>query len=614
LPSSLARGGLALVALLALLVLLASPASSAPLGEQSGDVQGVRCTTRYAWPSSLGGGFFPVKVELHNTLDEETSVALEAEQTWYPEDRVTRRLSLAAGERVRFEALLRARAQGTNNYKFVFTSRGKELDMSGVGPTEFGHGRGGRTILYVANESVAAGVEESWSEEWTQANAKLGTSSSGMQMVVTCVRFDDLSPSWQAYTSVDCVLLDLGSEQPAPEDLEALLAWCRSGGKLIVLGKTTSYLDADERFGPLIEPRLRVQPSGEHGSFIAHGLEAFRCGFGVLVAPQYLASGPEPPEGSHAVEHQPTAFVADSTQFVPSWTRSSHWRTSRLSSALAELEEFDNLPLRALMLLMIGFAILMGPVNFTWVKRMRKPLMILVTVPVIAVVTSVALLLYGVLSQGLDIKAIRRSWAFLDQRTGQGTTVEARHVFAGSAPGEGLRPGAGTLVYPGPDQWMGGFRDGRLFVQDLDDGRLMSGDFFPIREPVGQMIVTDRAVRLRLDVRLDGESVVVTNALGVEVQELLLRDPLGDYHYLDGRLGEGEERRLEAGGSSAKSVEWSRELRWYWGETGERLVPGSYAVRLGTSPLTDDCGVEVNEIEGAHALVGLLDASVESWR
>lgn len=600
---------------LILVLLLFFPGSAfaaMPRGEQSGEVEGVRCTVRYSWPDNLARGYFPVEVEVLNTNAEDVTVVITAEQHWAEEDFISRRVTLAAGERFPFEMLLRARTRGQNQYGVTFEALGSESRISGLGPSQYPHGSYQRTVLYVSQDEVEAGINDSLTAEWSEAYKKSGSSTGPSQLTVTCVTFDELSPSWQAYTSLDSVVLDLGRGELGPERLAAILGWVRGGGKLIVVGIARAELRRHPDFAPLLEERFKTDPESEEPGFSDFELEAYRHGFGAIVIQR--ASPDDELVMRGAPDGDSPAFAADATVFPVAWTRGSFSRASRLSSALHSLGSFDNLPLRALMLLMIGFAILMGPVNFLWVKRMRKPMMILVTVPIIAFAASVSLFLYGVLAQGLDVKSITKTWAIIDQRTGQGTTIEARNVFAGSALGEGMRPAESTLVYPEERYWRGSYRNEHLFRQDLDDGRLLSGDFFPIRVPVGQMIVSNRTVRLRLDTRLEGDRIVVSNALGSDVEELLLRTPDGEYHHLDKDLSQGEVATLVPGGSSAKSVEWSDQLAWFWGAGTTRLLPGTFLARLDSSPSADDCGIEVSEVEGEHVLLGILDEREESWK
>jgi len=594
-----------------LLVSLLTSVSAAAQSERYGGVGDVACTVRYNWPSYLTTGYFPVEIELQNQGGEERVVSIQAEPSWRSEDRVRRRVALSAGETVRLELLLRARVRAYSQFVVALEVGGDQDEIGGAGPTEYARTGLERIVLYASAEAAEAGEDEAWSEIWTAAE---GISTGGpthghshshghaQNSVLVCARtFDQLSPTWQAYTSLDMVILDLSAGEPPPEVLAAALAWCRSGGRLLLGGVTGGGLGRLSGLEGAFEDRLRLEVAWE--GFAGSDFSAYRHGFGVLcVQGETGANGLVMDE----VDQGSSAFVVGEAPFGSSWTRRSPKEQPRQSQALDAIERFSNLPLRSLMLLIIGFAILMGPVNFIWVKRMRKPMLLLVTVPSIALVTSAALLLYGVFSQGLDIKTKSRTWTVLDQRLGWSTTAEVRRVFAGSSPGEGLRPEARTLVYPDRLAWSGGRNRGRMFSLDHDGGLVYGGDYFPIRKPFGQLLLSDRAARLRLEVTEGPGGVEVTNALGATVEDLLLCDSKGVFHYLEEALAPGASAGLAEGGFAAKQAAWGEDLARAWsGE--ERLAPGTYLARLDDAPLRDDCGVETNELEGRHVVLGLLD-------
>ena len=54
----------------------------------------------------------------------------------------------------------------------------------------------------------------------------------------------------------------------------------------------------------------------------------------------------------------------------------------------------------------------------------------------ISIISSIGILTYGVLHQGIDIKAASRSLTILDQRNHNATTVEQRTTFVGLSPGD----------------------------------------------------------------------------------------------------------------------------------------------------------------------------------
>ncbi len=584
------------------------------------DVSGVLCRTTYNWPSALHRGYFPVRVRLTNQNDDSIVVDLEAETSWGNEDTYTRRVMLSPGQEAEFEMLLRAREIGMNAYRLKVEADGEDITMGGCGPSQMGsRWGGGQNVMIVTAQELSTVKEETLTKEWVQLDKDTEWSSLGDRLMVSTRTFDQLSTSWQAYTSLDTVILDLGVDAlPSVSVLKALAAWCRAGGTLVVLGVPAESIAGFPGLGAAVRERFEQFPKAQgastsgkflpaHEEFRNKELVAYRVGFGTLIGSRqtFQATSALETDG----QGLSLAYVAARANVPEAWSRQSRTGRSTQESIERTLEQFADLPLRTLMVFMVLFALLLGPVNFMWVKRKKNPMLLLASVPVIALVSSVVLLVYGVLAEGLDIRSVTRSWAVLDQGAQTATCTEVRRVFAGSSPGEGLRPQVGTLVMPEARKWRGTHQSTSLFLSDATEGLVLSGDYFPVRSPFAQMIVSDRTSRLRLDAKRVGEEVEVTNALGSEISGLLLRGSNGEYHALKGSLGPGESALLVPTGGQDQVQAWSSDLTHYGEQDGRGLMLGTYIVLLEEATLADDCGVEMDEVDGRHVLMGILDTA-----
>ena len=105
-------------------------------------------------------------------------------------------------------------------------------------------------------------------------------------------------------------------------------------------------------------------------------------------------------------------------------------------------EEFYNfmnpgirgVPVYGFMVLITAFAVLIGPVNYFYLRRKRLLWLLLVTVPATALVTSVLLVGYSVAAHGFSIRSRIRSLTVLDQKSHSAVTVARLALFAGLAP------------------------------------------------------------------------------------------------------------------------------------------------------------------------------------
>jgi len=423
---------------------------------------------------------------------------------------------------------------------------------------------------------------------------------------VSLVQQDSLPRGFQGYTSLNAALVDARGGLPDPERLGPLLTWVRLGGTAVVVGP-----DALEQLGRMGSLEGAFEERFRRVELPAGGL--FSLGLGRL----YVVGGPEAldlvgSEGQQVRRVVRDALLesSDNGGSAGGWVPTSGlWRLSKTSLSIPGLE---TLPLRAFMVLLVAFAVLIGPVNLVFLKRIRRPALLLVTIPLLSAAASVGLLLYGIFYQGLDTKAARQSLTVLDQRSQHADTIERRKLFVGLSPGRGLRPGAATAVVPenveGEDQ---------RFAVDFDGGALLRGDFLPVRSETSQMVLTESKRRVHLSAQRDGSRIRVTNNLDQRVRELVLRDPDGGWHSLPTAMGSGGSAELEPmevlDGDGPDL--WARPITG--GENmyrGLELPPGCYLALLEDTAFSDECKLDLTVRLATHVVLGILPLDEDEWK
>jgi hypothetical protein len=278
----------------------------------------------------------------------------------------------------------------------------------------------------------------------------------------------------------------------------------------------------------------------------------------------------------------------------------------------------EALPLRTFALLLLVFAILIGPINFLFIRSRRRPVLLLVTIPALSAAATVLLLAYGIFFQGLDVKTASISITLLDERAHRSSSLEVRQLFAGLAPDEGLAPGAGTMVCAMTRRDL---ERARLQLE-LGDGLLLKGDYLPSRVAIEQTLGCERAERARLGVTLVGERLRVDNNLGADLAEFAVRAPDGRLYASNEGLRAGESVELAPAASTLNAEPLIESLSTRAmplssatpEAPGELLPAGCYLAALHTSPFRDDCGIETVELAGNHVLFGVLPLGEEAWR
>ncbi|MDA0832022.1 MAG: hypothetical protein O2955_03400 [Planctomycetota bacterium] len=187
----------------------------------------------------------------------------------------------------------------------------------------------------------------------------------------------------------------------------------------------------------------------------------------------------------------------------------------------------QRFPVAAFLVLITVFSVVIGPVNYFYFLRKKQLAIIVITIPVIAFLTSVSLFSFSALSHGFSIKSRMRSMTLVDQRAQSAITFSRNSLYAGFAPAEGLSFRPDTAVYP---LWNTGqlFQSGRV---DWTDGQRFYSGWFPSRTRTQFYTATYEDQRSRLDIESpNGEHIVVKNGFPYGLKALGVYGTDGHYY------------------------------------------------------------------------------------
>ncbi|MCK6448480.1 MAG: hypothetical protein L6Q99_18980 [Planctomycetes bacterium] len=607
------------------LALPATPATTIAFEEKEVplDTSGVTVRVATYWPARVHKGWIPCFVDVRNAGDRHRTVGFRA-SSWGVDREVNASFDVPAGETSSAELLLPAFANVQNQFNVRLELDGQTFWVPGnFGASDLGLANA-RSVLYLSAGEPEAGATERWTSELStsvvvgntvQAPGALGhlsvvpppapTSAGALlstpdNLRVHHVRFEHLPSRPESYSSVDAVVIDARSGLPEPRKLAALASWMRLGGTVAVFGpRATELARTSAEFAPWLEPRFALARTAR--------TQGQRAGLGTLFVDDAAPFSTDP-------QREALRWAADTRQGVVHETGNSRYTHER-----PILPDLFALPYKAFALLLVLFAIVIGPVNFIVVKRFKRPVVLLVTIPVIALGAAVALFGFGVLAQGLGVKLASHTWTVLDQREHRSASSELRMVFAGLAPARGLEPGAGAAAYGiarySPNgSWNDPAYDGQKYRVEFDPGPVLSGGYLPARTPFLHQTLTERAARGRLEFAREGGALVATNGLGTTVEELLVRDASGGYWTLGAPLGENARGTLEplAEGDGAQRAN-DLGVAELTPEVAD-FPPATYVARLERSPFDDDCGITGTESVSLHRLFGILALDTEAWR
>ncbi|WP_459555723.1 hypothetical protein [Lacunimicrobium album] len=295
-----------------------------------------------------------------------------------------------------------------------------------------------------------------------------------------------LPTSWQGYSGVDFVAIAMETlSKLAVDERKPLVDWVHAGGQLLVFNIGKKPSESRELTDAL---SLMTLAEGEAGwrdvrltlpkNFqLDENATAFSRfpGSGVV---ETTSPGNAPPGPGEKWNYRKTtlqerdvmlgtvyAFEGncfDGTyndwigflQHVPRENLKAFTRAGVSSNRAADdfltflIPSIRSVPIVAFMFLITIFSIVIGPLNYLYFLRRRQLAMMLVSVPTIALVASVSLVLYSTIAHGFGVKSRIRSVTYLDQTAQKAVTKSRVSFFAGLTPSGGLNFRPATSVLP----------------------------------------------------------------------------------------------------------------------------------------------------------------------
>jgi hypothetical protein len=508
--------------LVAVALIVAAPQVAFASGEERttvGDDLVIRTDTR--WAGGAVGGYLPVRLEISNRA-RARSLALEVT----PSDRahgatVKRVVGVDEHATVRFTLSipLTAFRQGVLR---VYDQRGELPSHARLigGAASLGV-QTAPAMLVVSSRPVDCTGYITAAGGSRNANRFGDLRATDASALAEVVPPDSLPDSWIDFSGLDFVAIsrdDLADLKPLARS--AVLKWVHCGGNLIVhhAGESSKDFETLERLLELNENSAVGAKWTESGGLKTPSRFATRqLMLGLVCAfPDQLPDLP--------IDWSTFLSSVGAPRF--SWVQ-RHGIAPDFGT-----EEFFNfmnpgiggVPVYGFMVLITAFAVLIGPVNYFYLRRKRLLWLLLVTVPATALVTSVLLVGYSVAAHGFSIRSRIRSLTVLDQKRHRAVTVARLALFAGVAPARGMQFSPETAVYPvfPPTTEPGAFAVDWTEYQSLTSGWLLS------RTRTQFLTIRHAEQRDRVDVKPGHDGgLAIVNGLPWELEAVLVADASG---------------------------------------------------------------------------------------
>lgn len=459
----------------------------------------IQMNVDYRWAGGAVGGYYPIRIGLQNR-----GPSRELELTFEPRDNgglpmVSRRVVVDQNSSASLTLLIPLIGYG--NYGTLTVSHdGRELEklQNTLSLPNADNQNSRPAFLGISRSPLAFQPLEDAVTSLTTAghgghHSPYGYGKTEDNQTVEPLR---LPETWLAYSSVDLVAISMGEfEGLSDPQRGAILDWARTGGTLLVYSvgepisssrKLSKLTEADSQSAALnwqaAEPSARTRIPAlhldEHGSL---GGSAVSTPMDVpLETVLESAAGANDsrsqlefswPEDSQPfsvrdfgqgwlvgfVDDPFSGTVQDWGWLLKSIAFQELWQANRLGVAgrmdNREFLEFliagiRSVPVMAFLVFISLFTFVIGPLNYFVLARKKKLNFLVVTIPAIAIVTSLVLFGYSTLSHGFSVKSRVRSLTLIDQGNNKAVTTARLALYAGMAPSDGLSFSPSTAVMP----------------------------------------------------------------------------------------------------------------------------------------------------------------------
>jgi len=421
----------------------------------------------------------------------------------------------------------------------------------------------------------------------TRSSARRG----GEQFRRSAMPVSGWSQNWLGYTRYESVFVTASEmEAMAPGVREALERYVKCGGLLVILG-SYSGISRWERF---VEPVETGQ--------------TFYPGFGecIIVPEDDIQRWDQEQWDTLQRAWQRTGKAWDFT------------KSAQMANQAFPVVEELGIPARGLFVIILLFAITIGPLNLLFVSRKGKRIRLLWTVPLLSVFTCLGILCYSLLAEGIGGHQRTQSLTFLDEQSHRASTIGWTGFYCPLTPSGGLVYSVETEVTPQHTPVFGNRRDGRSVSLDWTGAQHLQSGWVTARLPAHFMIRKSQRRQERLICRRTGEDqITVVNGLGVGIKQLHLADEAGRV-FTGGEIAAGASMELSVGALHLHAVGAKKDLRdvydadWIMtmNEVLKKpetyLVPLSYIAELEGSPFLEPGLEKAAESRLESAVYGIL--------
>lgn len=281
-----------------------------------------------------------------------------------------------------------------------------------------------------------------------------------------------------------------------------------------------------------------------------------------------------------------------------------------------------GVPVRGLFIVMLLFAIAIGPVNLLLVSRGRRRMWLLWTVPLMSAATCLVVFAYASFAEGWSGHGRTALLTILDESTQRATSVGWTAFYCPLTPGEGLHFATDTELTPQVGQNYYGHGGRPRTVNWTVDQHLASG-WIIARAPAHFRVRRSQSMqRQRLPMGIDEDGrAYATNGLGAPIRQLTVADADGRVFQAD-NIAPGARALLIARPDAAlpdhqsdrqRSIytsDWLGSIRRAGTDPTRFLEPGTYVAELDGAPFLDSGLADLRDHKKKNIVIGLIEQPI----
>ena len=304
------------------------------------------------------------------------------------------------------------------------------------------------------------------------------------------------SSSWLGYSRYDGVIVTGDDVKIMPPDVQsALWRYVECGGTLVVFG------------GRELPNSWGLKASTGTTEFVNYNV-----GFGQCTVTAEV----------NTVHITPKQWSDIAFSWLKTKTPARTGRSVEAANTMFPVVEGLEVPVRGMYLLMLLFALAIGPVNLMVLSRKKRGIWMLWTVPAISLMTCFAVFVYATLAEGWDRHARIEGLTLLNEKTHRATTIGWAAFYSALTPSDGLHFGYDTELTP---QIASSQMGGTPRSLDWTHGQHLVSGWMTARVPAHFMLRKSEVRRERITVRRGPNNrLSVVNGLGADIKQFWLAD------------------------------------------------------------------------------------------